>query len=147
MKIIFFFAGLLLSLQVIAQPDFTTTYDDNIIKLYRDVKQTDIFYYLPGKISLGYDASGKPDLTFLMMRYTGTSVYNDQQQKIRHRNILTMRMILQPPPQAELAAAKKMIERRTGRCELRPLPLNKLEAMLIFTPLNAQKDSAIVEIG
>jgi hypothetical protein len=131
----------------IAQPDFTNAFDEGSIRLYRDIKQTNLYYYLPGNISLGYSASGKPDITFLMMRYTGTSTYNDQQQKVKHRNVVTMRMVMQPPKSSELLAVRKTIESKTGKCELRPLPLTNIESMIVFTPLNAQKDTTIVEKG
>src|SRR5687768_14351164 len=90
--------GLLILLHMIwtklnAQPDFTSASSSHGITLFPDITQRNIFYYLPGDLMIGRNSDSRPDFNFIMMRYNGSAVYGENEE-MRYRNIMTMRIIM-----------------------------------------------------
>src|SRR5215217_1507057 len=78
---------LLLAATAGAEPDFSRLESSHGIPVCPDAKASDTYYYLPNDLAIRRGAGGRPELRFLMMRYTGTAAAGDQ-GSIRHRNIL-----------------------------------------------------------
>ena len=138
-------AGLLVALLVTpsaAEPDLRTGQEAGPLTVYADDTRSRRFYYPPGDLALAETAEGKPDLYFLQMRYTGASATGDRGIIIR-RNILSFGVKMAGPTAEEIRAAKKALKVAVGgRPELRPLPIGRLEAVLVYTPLGEAEGGA-----
>jgi hypothetical protein len=68
----------LFSFQAVAQPDMARKYVFDSVAVYRDARINTRFYYVPGDLQVAFDSDGKPDFRLLLMRYTGTTAYDDR---------------------------------------------------------------------
>ncbi len=130
-----------------AQPDFNEARKLNGITFFKDLQQPDMYYYLPGQIEIGRSDGGKPDISFILMRYSGSYTTGDENAAHRFRNILTLRLLMKEPNADSLARARQTLQWRTSPVKLNPLPISQVEAMIVFTPVDAPDTSRIVQRG
>lgn len=132
--------------QLFAQPGLNYSVQSNGQSFYRDTLNQRIFYYLPGDLEIGLNPEGEPDMHFISMRYTGTGVLEDNPDLTRYRNILTIKTNMQFVPSEVLKKAKTDLSNRYHvAAVLKPFPITKLEARIVFTPLS--NDTVIVRKG
>ena len=112
-----------------AQPDWTSRTEVNGRQIFKDGKIKNKFYYGPGKLSLSTDSDGKPVFQLVSIRYTGTQLTNDRNEK-RFTNILNFGVTMEPMTAAAKAAIKKAINLPAG-AELTPLPIRHLAATIV----------------
>ena len=129
-----------------AQPDFSRSFRDYGVVLFSDINKQNVYYYLPGNLEIGKSAEGRPDLNFIMMRYTGSSVYSEGEE-IRYRNILSMRLLMKKIDDDSLRLAKSRLNLRNVPVLLKPLPISMIEAMIVFIPVGGDDSTAIVRKG
>lgn len=130
---LFFVATLILSLTdsvMNAQPDMARKYVFDSLVVYRDARINNMFYYLPGDLKIATDNDGKPYFKLLLMRYTGTRIYDDQGTQ-RFRNLLQMRVIHTAYTSGQLKALKERLKAYVPDPELRAFPVKNLKAILI----------------
>ena len=129
-----------------AQPDFSSAIKKYGVVLFRDISNQHVYYYLPGDLEIGMSADGKPDLNFIMMRYTGSAVYNEEEE-MRYRNIFSMRLLMKEVNADSLRSAKSNLSGRGRTVLLKPLPISMVEAMIVFTPVGGSDSTTIVKKG
>lgn len=117
---------------ILAQPDMARKFMFDDFVVYRDAKVYDLFYYLPGDLQVAVDEEGKPDFKLLMMRYTGTSAYDDQGNS-RFRNLMQMRIIHSSLPAEELTAIKQKLRAFAPDPELRAFPVKNLKTVIVYS--------------
>lgn len=93
------------------------------LRVFPDDRRPGLFYYPPGDVKLVTGDSGRPDFQLLELRYTDTAA-------TRYRNILALRVVLDGPTADEVRAARRALG--GSSIELRPLPIARLEAALIY---------------
>ena len=94
-----------------------------------------MFYYGPGKLALGLDKDGSPEISFLQMRYMGTSVTGDKGE-FRTRSILSFGVEMAGITAKDLASVRTRLRGEGVRISfLNPLPIRRVEAVLNYTPL------------
>ncbi|HYU10561.1 MAG TPA: hypothetical protein VEK77_14385 [Gemmatimonadales bacterium] len=103
------------------------------LRVFPDDRRQNLFYYPPGQLTLVSDASGRPEFQLLELRYTGTDIEGDTGVR-RFRNIVSMRLALSAPTAADLRAARLALGGGSA-LELRPLPISRLEAVVVYTPV------------
>jgi hypothetical protein len=119
-----------------AAPDLRRSRAAGRLTTYADDRQPALFYYGPGEMAIATDSSGRPDLHFLEARYTGTAATGDQGRAMFH-SLLSLRVIQTGVSPQELAAARQ-VAGLGPTVELRPLPIQRLEAALVYAPLKAE---------
>jgi hypothetical protein len=129
-----------------AQPDFSGAFKEHGVVLFRDIKKQNVFYYLPGDLEIARSAGGKPDLSFIMMRYTGSAVYGENEE-IRYRNILSMRLVMKNVMDDSLRLAKAKLNVRSMVVFLKPLPITMIDAMIVFIPVGGSDSTAVIKKG
>ena len=129
-----------------AQPDLTNARQAGGITFFPDIKQAAMFYYLPGNLAIARTDDKKPDLSFILMRYSGSATYNDNGKK-EFRNILTIRLLMQPVPSDSLKKARQQLQQTYPGVQLKPLPISQIEAMIVFTPVGAPDTAQVAEKG
>lgn len=115
-----------------AQPDLRGARPAGALTVYPDDARSSLYYYGPGKIVLAAQADGKPDLHFLQMRYTGSAATADRGKTVI-RSILSFHMRLPGPAAEQMKAAQAALGGTQGGVELRPLPIRRLDAALVYT--------------
>jgi hypothetical protein len=114
------------------------------LTVYADDQRPGLFFYGPGELAMATDRDGKPDFHFLQMRYTGTAVHADR-GAIVHRSFLTFRVAMQGPTASDLKAARQALGPRP--VELRPLPIRRLEASVLYTPIGEAEEKTPLPEG
>ena len=122
------------SSSVLAQPDLETGRQAGSLTVYGDDRRPGLYYYAPNGLILAELLPGQPDLHFLQMRYTGTMATGDQ-GNMGYRSLLQFRVVMPAIGAQELHAAERMLATKTGSVELRPLPIRRVEAVLVYAPL------------
>jgi hypothetical protein len=115
-----------------AQPDLHRSQIIEGVRIYRDAARPSLYFYEPGDLRLAQDEKGKPDFQFLDMRYTGHRSADDQGVN-RFRSLLRFRVVIDPQSQPKLEKARGFIRTVTRNAELRPLPVRRLDAVLVCT--------------
>jgi hypothetical protein len=139
----FLTAILLFAATAQAQPDLSRLEASHGIPICPDAKQKDTYYYLPNDLAIRKGPQGKPELRFVMMRYTGTAAAGDQ-GKIRHRNILQFDVAMTQRNADSLARAKSDLKRTHPRLVFGPLPIRKVDAMVHYASVG---DTSSVRLG
>lgn len=120
----------------LAAPDFSEKIQFEELTLYPDHIRKGLFYYMPGEIELVYDEDSGPDFRFLLMRFTG-NVVRDNQGTIRHHSLLSFRLRMIAPALSQLALARKKLKKKhRTRVEIRPLPIEQMESSLVYAAVN-----------
>lgn len=136
------FTGLLLLAvagKAVAIPDFRNKQMAGPMIVYPDDKKKGVFYYQPGDLVLATDQEGKPGLHMLQIRYTGTSARDDRMVTM-YRSLLTFRIVMNGPIPEEIRAAKEVLASSNRRVELRPLPVRRLEAVLVYALIQTTEE-------
>jgi hypothetical protein len=108
-----------------------------------DAKQGNAFYFLPSDLSVKEGPGGRPEMTFLMMRYVGTAAAGDQ-GKVRYRNILQFDVAMKPRNADSLAAVRRDLLRTHPRLSFGPLPISRVDAVVHYAPVG---DTASTRLG
>jgi hypothetical protein len=98
------------------------------IDIYQDYEQKNVYYYSPPELQLQKATSGSPAFILLEMRYTGTHLYGDEQQKGFH-NLLQITVELETMPGAIYDEIKNTLG--TSH-DLKPMPITKFNGELII---------------
>jgi hypothetical protein len=119
-----------------AQPDLRRPQPAGALTVFPDARRAAVFYYLPGELAVAEAPGGRPDVTFLHVRYTGSGATGDR-GKTFFRSVLTFRVRFAGPTADETREAKAALRRGAASpsLELRPLPVRRLDAALVFAPL------------
>ena len=115
-----------------AMPDLRRGQRAGPITVYPDDRSADIYYYPPGEMALATAEDGRPDLRFLHMRYTGNVTTGDRGRSV-YRSLLSFRVVLSGPTVQQLAVARTALAGGRASIELRPLPVRRLETVLLYT--------------
>ncbi|HYT03633.1 MAG TPA: hypothetical protein VEM13_01975 [Gemmatimonadales bacterium] len=108
------------------------------LTVFPDDRRPDLFYYPPGDLALVADHDQKPDFLFLQLRYTDPT---RAASLPTFRNLVSFRVAMAGPTPAELRAAAAALQQR-GRVELRPLPITRLEAAVVYAPVGGTPPAA-----
>lgn len=123
-----------------AAPNLAAPRPAGSLTLYPDDRRRDLFYYGPGELVLETEADGRPVLTFLQVRYTGTASTGTKGDSV-FRSLLTFGVRQSGvDPQALLAVRSAAGLGQT--VELRPLPIQRLQATLVHPTTGLSGDAA-----
>jgi hypothetical protein len=115
------------------------------LTVYADDQRPGLFYYGPGELALVLGEGGRPDFHFMQARYTGSAVTADR-GRLLHRSLLSFRVAMQAPGPAELQAARAALG--GGRpVELRPLPIQRVDTVLVYAPVGASEEPTPLPAG
>lgn len=139
-----FFLGLL-SVQCAGKanafPDF---YSRSIIQgvvIYQDAHLPHQYYYVPKGLKVIQEANGQPGFRFVQMRYTGSRVRADQ-GSTRFKSLLQIRVGIENIDSKVYETVENELSQQAGlMVTLSPLPLQRIEAVLVFASVNAQNVS------
>jgi hypothetical protein len=112
-----------------AAPNLSTPRAAGPLTIYPDDRRADVFYYGPGEIVLETEADGRPRLTFLQVRYTGTGSAGTR-GTIAFRSLLTFD-VRQSGVDPQTLVAVRAAAGLARPHELRPLPIQRLQAILV----------------
>ena len=127
-------AALFLAPDLPAQPVFESERRMDDLVIFADHEEANRFYYAPGHLRLA-EQNGAPAVLFLLTRYVGTSARGDQGETSYFAR-LTFGIEMDGPSGESIRAAADRISAETGRKpEIRPLPIRRLEAQVVFTPI------------
>ncbi len=97
--------------------------------IYPDEKAAHIFYYVPGPIRLA-TTDDTPHFSFRRLRYVGTKLMGDQ-GTFRGRGDISFTVEFEDIGK-QVRAARKTLKRRHRRAVLLPIPVEKMEAELVY---------------
>lgn len=124
--------------KVFAFPDFSSRRVIQNVVVYQDAQQPHQYYYLPGGIQVTRDAQGKPDFHFVQMRYTGSKARADQ-GSFRFKSLLQLKVGIERLDSKTFEAVEQELSQQAGvMVTLSPLPLQRIEAVLVFASIGAQ---------
>src|SRR5436190_9956750 len=107
--------------------------------VFPDDHRADLFYYAPLEMRLVTATDGRPQFSFIDMRYTGSGLSRDR-GLILHRSLLTVLVELPSRSADELAACARALG--PGRPpELQPLPIRRIEAALVYAAIGGADTS------
>ncbi len=95
--------------------------------IVKDAKQKNRFYYGPGALRLTTDKEDKPVFQLVAMRYTGTTLTNDKEEK-RFTNLLMFSVTMEAMTAALLKEIKTTLP---ANAILGPLPIRHLESVIV----------------
>jgi hypothetical protein len=133
---------LLLAATAHAEPDFSRLELSHGIPVCPDAKQPHTFYYLPSDLAIRKGPQGKPEIRFVMMRYTGTAAAGDQ-GRIRHRNILQFDVAMTSRAADSLARAKSDLQRAHPRLSFGPLPIRRVDAVVHYASIGDTSSTSL----
>jgi hypothetical protein len=137
---------LLIMFQRIAfsQPDLSSRLDIKGLTIFKDFRKSNTYYILPPKLDLIIEKDGKPRLTLINSRYTGTTVYGDAGEK-RFRNLLQFGISME---NIDLQAIKAIKNQLGGSgINLLMMPINNVETIVMLPAAGAQKASKLGKNG
>jgi hypothetical protein len=112
-----------------AAPNLSAPRPSGPLTIYPDDRRPDVFYYGPGEIVLETHADGRPKLTLLQVRYTGTASAGTK-GAIAFRSRLTFD-VRQTGVDPQALVAVRAAAGIGRSAELRPLPIQRLQATLV----------------
>lgn len=110
--------------------------------VYSDDQRPGLFFYGPGELGVVRGSDGRPDLHFVQMRYTGSAATADR-GRILQRSLLSFRVAMQAPSAADLQSARRSLASGPAAIEFRPLPIQRLEATLVYAPVGRSEEAAL----
>lgn len=110
------------------------------VTVFADDQRADLFHYAPAEMRLVRAEDGRPDLSFVDMRYTGNALARDRGLTL-HKSLLTIRVELPAHPAEVLASCARQLGPAGRAAELRPLPIRRLSAALLFISIGASADT------
>jgi len=129
------------ALPAVARPNLDAPRPRGGFMVYADDQRPGLFYYGPGELGVAQAADGRPEFHFLQTRYTGTAVTADR-GRLLQRGLITFTVVMPAPRPEELQAARRELVAGAGSVELRPLPIRRLDADLVYTPVGSVAEPA-----
>jgi hypothetical protein len=130
---------------LIAQPLNSTAIVFAGQTVFRDLKRSNLYYYIPFDYRLATDGAGKPDFALIEMRYTG-SVASGDQGVSKYNNILQFRVTLDLSAQKNLGDLQTALRKAYPSAELRILPVRKFSSVLVFAGTGATEATDSVRL-
>jgi hypothetical protein len=115
-------------------------------KLYKDSKKSNVLYYLPPSYELMNEADGKPAISLIKMRYTGTTATGDKGVS-KFNNLVQFRVGVAPDHVKRLNELKTVLKRMYPRAELRMMPVRKFSSLLVFAKSGGTDTAHIINTG
>lgn len=129
------------------QPDLNRAAQMEQWLVIPDFAQPGRYYFAPGRLQIAVNAVGKPDVMFLMMRYTGTEL-DARANRIFYNSLFQCRVVMEQVGGKRLQEIRQKLQAQTGQpISLDPLPIWNVETQLVVPSVNGQekKLSAVVE--
>jgi hypothetical protein len=120
-------ALLLFAATIFAQPLYNSKQTIEGRDVYKDIKAKNKYYYAPGPLSLSTDKDDRPVFQLLSMRYTGSGLTNDRDEK-RFTNLLLFSVRMEALTTERKQAIKAALP---AGAQLQPLPIRHLEAVVV----------------
>lgn len=147
MKHLFIFIISLLPCAAMTQPQTTGMRTINGCRVYTDAKAVNVFYYEPFGYKLATDKNGRPVLSLLQMRHSGT-VATGNSGSIKQHNILQFKIETDNSVKEQLRAMQSILQSISPNAVLKPLPVAKFESLLVYAPAeNADSSLKILTNG
>lgn len=124
-----------------ALPDFSGGRRAGAIEVFPDHQRGDLYYYPPSGLRLVQDTEGRPGMHLLQVRYLGTRSAGDRDRSLQ-RSVLSFRVELVEPPTEVRSEARRLLEGNGHRAELRPVPVARIETVMVFAPAGADGANA-----
>ena len=132
--------GIALAGPALAVPDLATRRAMGSMVVFGDDQRADLFYYAPHEIRLVASQDGRPDFSFVDMRYTGNALSNDRGLTL-HKSFVTLHVELPSHSTDELTRCARALGTGGRGAELRPLPIRRLEAALVYATVGTSPDT------
>lgn len=116
------------------------------LTVYPDDRRPGLFFYGPGELAVVRRGDGGPDLHFVQTRYTGTTATGDR-GRLLYQGLLSVRVAMQAPTASELDSARRALAAGPLPIELRPLPIRRLEAALVYAPVGRSEAASPLPPG
>lgn len=123
-----------------AQPSLATGIIIDGQMVYRDSKQANSWYYMPPDYQLMSGGDGKPSITLIQMRYTGTAATGDEGLR-KTNNIFQFRIGVDSLHHRKLLSLQAAMKKGYPGSQLRMLPVRKFSSILIFSGTNHAEGS------
>lgn len=128
----------------LGQPDLRTPLDAGPLTVYPDVSVPGRYYHLPPPLRPA-ERAGRPRASFLLTRYLGTAVRGDA-GAVDYFGEISFTVTMAPLRAEALRAAEASLQaHRGGGVDLRPLPIGRVEATVIFAPLGGGEETELPE--
>jgi hypothetical protein len=109
--------------------------------IYQDAHLPHQYYYVPKGLKVVQETNGQPGFRFVQMRYMGSKVRADQ-GSARFKSLLQLRVGIERIDSKVYETVENELSQQEGlMVTLSPLPLQRLEAVLVFASINAQNIS------
>ncbi len=120
----------------LATPDLRASRAAGLLTVFADDSRRDVFYYPPGALALATATDGTPSLHLLYTRYIGSLATNDPGARV-FRSVLTFTVVMQNPSASVLQGAKAALVAGgvPASVEVRPLPIRRVDAALVYTAI------------
>jgi len=128
-----------------AQPVFGSSLLVEGYTLFPDKKKGNLYYAMPPDYQLLTDAGGKPALSLVKMRYTGSAGTGDA-GVIKYSNLLQFRVGAGKQHLQKIGTVRAALKRKNPSSELRTLPVKKFVSVLVFTPAAPEPGSDTVNL-
>lgn len=129
----------------VAAPDLTSGRLVGGFTIYADPAQPAMRYVGPGEIAIATDDQGRPDVHLLWARHTGTRAAGDAGSLV-FRSLLTVGLRQSRPLSSDEAEIRRVLG-LARTIELRPLPIQRLESVVVYAPVDAASGGAGRTLG
>lgn len=136
----------MMTVDILAQPNLNNKINIDGTIVYQDAVDPQVYYYAPGKLNLVTDESGKPAFKFLQMRYTGTKATADQGAQ-RFNSIIKIKVSFENPTIGKMKEITRQLATDNEVVKLKALPLQKIEAMLVYAAIGETESENNVLTG
>ncbi|MDN5216980.1 hypothetical protein QQ020_33225 [Fulvivirgaceae bacterium BMA12] len=137
----------MMALGLVAQPDLNNKINIDGTIIYQDAVNPQVYYYAPGKLNQVTGENGKPAFKFLQMRYTGTKATVDQGAQ-RFNSIIKIKVSFESPTIGKMEEITRKLATNNEVVRLKALPLQKIEAMLVYATIGeAESDNNVLTGG
>ncbi len=122
------FVLIIITQTTFAQPLYNTKQTLENRDIFKDAKEKNKYYYAPGPLSLSTDREDRPQFQLISIRYTGTTLTNDRDER-RFTNLLQFSVQMEALTTERKQAIKAQLPKGA---QLQPLPIRHLEAIVVF---------------
>ena len=129
----------------IGQPDFNSKQAIYEVLVFQDKNDSSRYYHVPRNLELIRDSTGKPDFTFLQMRYTGTNATNDQ-GSFRFKSLLGFGVKQSVLHQSLKDSVIQILSENGAVSSFMPMPISNMRAELIYAASDGT-ETKVVEGG
>lgn len=125
-----------------AAPDLASRRMAGAVMVFADDARPDLWYVGPSELRIATGPAGAPDVSFLEMRYVG-NITAGTRGLVLHKSLVTMRVQMPPYSREDLDHAARTLAPGGRAVELRPLPIRRIEASLVYAPVGAGTDTSV----